>query len=136
MRMGAVSVMFTLEQINDLHERLGSAKTFPEYVRALKALGVERCDSYLADGHSEYFSQSGESVVSPPVHEALAVAETSQREAFLQHLSRHEQGQTSYLEMSMGLAKSGIEKWTIDTRRMTMTFHDKSGREMLVEQIS
>ena len=83
--------MFTLEQINDLHERLGSAKTFPEYVRALKALGVERCDSYLADGRSEYFSQGGQSIVSPPVHEAIAVAETSQREAFLQHLSRHEQ---------------------------------------------
>jgi hypothetical protein len=28
--------------INDLHARLGSAKTLPEYVRALKALGVER----------------------------------------------------------------------------------------------
>jgi len=128
--------MFTLEQINDLHERLGSAKTFPEYVRSLKALGVERCDSYLADGHSEYISQTGERVVSPPVHEAVAVAETSQREAFLQHLSRHEQRQTSYLEMSMGLAESGIEKWTIDTRKMKMTFYDKCGREMLVEQIS
>jgi hypothetical protein len=44
--------MFTIEQINDLHDRLGSARTFREYVRALKALGVERCDSYLADGHS------------------------------------------------------------------------------------
>jgi hypothetical protein len=37
--------MFTIEQINDLHDRLGSAKTFPEYVRGLKALGVERSDS-------------------------------------------------------------------------------------------
>ena len=92
-RMEAVSVMFTLEQINDLHQRLGSAKTFPEYVRALKAIGVERCDSYLTDGRSEYFSQTGQSVVSPPVHEALAVAETSHREAFIQHLFRHEQRQ-------------------------------------------
>jgi uncharacterized protein YbcV (DUF1398 family) len=38
--------------------------------------------------------------------------------------------------MSRGLAQSGIEKWTVDTGRMTMTFHDKAGREMLVEQIS
>ena len=35
-------VMFTIDQIDDLHGRLGSAKTLPEYVRALKALGVER----------------------------------------------------------------------------------------------
>jgi hypothetical protein len=37
--------------------------------------------------------------------------------------------------MSRGLAQSGIEKWTVDTGRMTMTFYDKAGSEMLVEQI-
>ena len=119
--------MFTIEQINDLHARLGSARTLPEYVRALKALGVERYDSYLVDGHSEYFGQGGHRVVSPPVHEVLPVAETGQRETFLQHLRRHEQGQTTYLEMSKGLAQSGIEKWTVDTGRMTMTFYDNAG---------
>src|SRR5579872_7079886 len=128
--------MFTLEQIDDLHAQLGSAKTFPEYVRALKAIGVERADSYLADGHSEYFGQNGHRVVSPPVHEVLPVAETGQRESFLEHLKRHERSETTYLEMSRGLAQSGIEKWTIDTARMTMTFYDKAGKEMLVEQIS
>ena len=128
--------MFTLDQIDDLHGRLGSANTFPEYVRAIKAIGVQRADSYLADGHSEYFGQGGHRVVSPPVHEAFAVAETGQRETFLEHLKRHERSETTYLEMSRGLAQSGIEKWTIDTARMTMTFYDKAGKEMLVEQIS
>jgi len=128
--------MFTIEQINDIHDRLGSAKTFPEYVLALKAIGVERCDSYLADGHSEYFGQSGHRVVSPPVHDVLPVAATGQRETFLQHLGRHERRETTYLEMCRGLAQSGIEKWTVDTGRMTMTFYDKAGTEMLVEQIS
>jgi uncharacterized protein YbcV (DUF1398 family) len=128
--------MFTIEQINDLHDRLGSAKTFPEYVRALKALGVERCDSYLADGHSEYLGHGGQRVISPPVHEVLPVAATGQRETFLQHLGRHERRETTYLEMSRGLVQSGIEKWTVDTDRMTMTFYDKAGTEMLVEQIS
>jgi uncharacterized protein YbcV (DUF1398 family) len=131
----AVSVMFTIEQINDLHDRLGGAKTFTEYVLALKALGVERSDSYLADGHSEYFGQRGRCVVSPPVHALLPVAEIGQRETFLEHLRRHDRRETTYLEMSKGLAQSGIEKWTVDTGRMTMTFYDKTGREMLVEQI-
>jgi uncharacterized protein YbcV (DUF1398 family) len=128
--------MFTIEQINDLHAQLGSARTLPEYVRALKALGVERYDSYLADGHSEYFGLGGHMVASPPVHEVLAIAETGERETFLEHLRRHERRETSYLEMSRGLAQSGIEKWTVDTGRMTMTFHDKTGIEMRVEQIS
>lgn len=128
--------MFTIEHINDLHARLGSAKTLAEYVRALKALGVERYDSYLADGHSEYFGQGGYRVVSPAVHEVLPVAETGEREMFLQHLRRHERRETTYLEMSRGLAQSGIEKWTVDTGRMTMTFYDKAGSAMLVERIS
>jgi uncharacterized protein YbcV (DUF1398 family) len=128
--------MFTIEHINDLHARLGSAKTFPEYVRALKALGVARCDSYLADGHSEYFGEGGHKVVSRPVHEVLSVAETGQRETFLEHLGRHERRETTYLEMSRGLAQSGIKKWTVNTGGMTMTFYDKAGNEMLVEQIS
>jgi len=127
--------MFTLEQIHDLHSRLGSARTLPEYVLALKGLGVKRYDSYLADGHSEYFGEGGHRVVSPPVHEVLPVAETGEGEAFLQHLRRHERRETTYLEMSRGLAQSGIEKWTVDTGRMTMTFQDKAGKEMLVEQI-
>ena len=128
--------MFTIEQISELHARLGSAKTLPEYVRALKALGVERYDSYLADGHSEYFGQGGHRVVSPPVHEVLPVTEIGQVETFLQHLGRHERRETTYLEMSRGLVQSGIEKWTVDTGRMTMTFYDKAGTEMVVEQIS
>ncbi len=128
--------MFTIEQFDEIHDRLGSARTFAEYVRALKALAVERYDSYLADGHSEYFGRGGHKVVSPPVHEVLSVAETSQREKFLEHLGRHERRETTYLEMSRGLAESGIEKWTVDTSRMTMTFYDKSGVEILVEQIS
>jgi uncharacterized protein YbcV (DUF1398 family) len=128
--------MFTIEKIKDLHARLGSARTLPEYVLALKGLGVERYDSYLADGHSEYFGRGGHRVVSPPVHEVPPVAETGQRETFLQHLRRHERRrETTYLEMSWGLAQSGIEKWTVDTGRMTMTFYDEAGSEMLVEQI-
>ena len=128
--------MLTIEQINGLHARLGSSRTFAEYVRALKALGVERYDSYLSDGHSEYFGQGGHIVASPAVQEVLSIAETGQREMFLQHLRRHERHETTYLEMSRGLAQSGIEKWTVDTGRMIMTFYDKAGIEMLVEQIS
>ena len=94
--------MFTVEQIDDSNARLGSAKTFSGYVRTLKTIGVERYDSYLTDDHSEYFGQGGCRVASSPVHEVLAVAETGQRETFLEHLGRPERRETSYLEMSRG----------------------------------
>jgi uncharacterized protein YbcV (DUF1398 family) len=108
---------------------------FPEYVRALSAIGVERYDSYLSDGHSEYFAEDGQSVLSAAVHEALPVADASDRERVVEHLRLHELGRTGYLEMSKGLADSGVEKWTIDTNAMTLTYVDKCGRELVTEAI-
>jgi hypothetical protein len=46
--------VFTLEQIEEPHGRLGSAETPCEYVRSLAALGVARYDSFVSDGRSEY----------------------------------------------------------------------------------
>jgi len=100
--------MFTLEQINEIHDRLGNAETLAQYVKALNALGIETYDSYIEDGHSEYFGKSGHTVISPPAHEMLTIADTSDKETFLKHLNLHNQGKTSYLEMSQGLAESGM----------------------------
>ena len=33
--------MFTLDQINDAHDRLGNAATLAAYLRALNSIGVE-----------------------------------------------------------------------------------------------
>jgi uncharacterized protein YbcV (DUF1398 family) len=109
--------VFTFEQINDIHDRLGSAETLARYLEALKNIGVDKYDSFITDGHSEYFGKGGHKVVSPYMHEKLSIAETSNRESFLKHLGLHNQGKTSHLEMSKGLADSGIEKWTFDTNK-------------------
>src|SRR5712691_9518063 len=69
----------TTQQIDDLHDRLGEMETFSRYVRALKSLGVETYDSYLTDGHSEYFGLDGYTVKSPAAHEKLSIAETSRK---------------------------------------------------------
>ena len=33
------------------------------------------------------------------------------------------------------LAESGVAKWTFDTIRMTMTYYDQAGNEMLAEEV-
>jgi hypothetical protein len=38
--------------------------------------------------------------------------------------------------MSRGMADSGLERWTVDTHAMTMTFYNRSGEVLLVEQIT
>jgi uncharacterized protein YbcV (DUF1398 family) len=127
--------VFTLDQINDIHERLGKQATLPQYLQALKAIGVDKYDSFIADGHSEYYGNESQKVVSPPVHEKFTIAKTSNREGLLRHLNLHNQGKTNYVEMSRGLADSGIEKWTFDTSKMTITYIDIDGRKMFVEAI-
>jgi uncharacterized protein YbcV (DUF1398 family) len=82
--------MFTLDQINDIHDSLGNAETLSQYLEALKNIGVEKYDSFIADGHSEYFGKDGHKVVSPSVHEKLSIAEASNRENFLKHLNLHQ----------------------------------------------
>ena len=127
--------MFTMAQIDDLHARLGHADTLADYLRSLAMVGVVRFDSYVADGRSEYFSSDGRSVVSPAHHDVLAVAEMSDRDMLLDHLRRHGDGETSYVEMSGGLAESGVEKWVADTTGLTMTYLDRAGVPLLVEHV-
>jgi uncharacterized protein YbcV (DUF1398 family) len=128
--------VFTIEQIEELHGRLGNAETLSEYVRSLAALGVERYDSFVSDGHSEYLGHDAFRVISDAAHDELTIAESSDRDEFLDQLRNHERGKTSYQEISMGLAASGIERWTVDTHAMTMAFYDRAGHVLLVEQIT
>ena len=64
-----------------------------------------------------------------------SLAENSNRANFLHHLKLREQGKTTYLEMSKGLAQSCIEKWTVHPSKPTVTFCDQAGAAMLVETI-
>ena len=121
--------MFNLEQINRIHDLL-------QYLQALKAIGADKCDSFISDGHSEYFGKEGHKVVSSSAHEKLKIAEVSNRENFIRHLKLHSQRKTTYLEMSRGLVDSGVEKWTFNANKMTMTYYDRSSKVMLVEEIT
>jgi uncharacterized protein YbcV (DUF1398 family) len=128
-------VVFTMAQIDDLHARFGRAESLADYLRGLAAIGVTRFDSFVTDGHSEFLGAEGQRVVSPPHHEVLAIDEVSNRAAFLDHLQRHLDGETSYVEMSAGLAASGVEKWVADTTALTMTYRDRDGAALLVEKV-
>jgi uncharacterized protein YbcV (DUF1398 family) len=126
---------FTMGEIDDVHVRLGRAESMGDYLRALAAIGVIRFESFLTDGHTEYVGADGHRVVSPAHHDVLTVAEMSDATAFLEHLRRHRDKETSYVEMSAGLAASGIEKWVGDTGALTMTYLDGAGAALLVDPV-
>ena len=127
--------MFTLEQINDIHDEFGNGDTLPQYLQELNSIGVLTYDSYIFDGHSEYFGINGFSLISPPVHAFIAVADVSNQHRFLEHLNLHKEQTTSYLEMSKGLGESGVNRWTIDTVNMSLCYFDRGGNRMLFEAI-
>jgi uncharacterized protein YbcV (DUF1398 family) len=127
--------MFTLEQITDIHDRLGNRDTLGDYLRALRDIGVETYDSYITDGHSEYFGADGQKLVGPAFHESFAIAETCDREQLLQYMQQVEQGGVGYEEMSKALADNGVEKWQFDTEKLTITYLNKVGNALLDEKI-
>jgi uncharacterized protein YbcV (DUF1398 family) len=128
--------VFTWAEIDDLHARFGRAESLGDYLRALAAIGVVRFESFVTDGHSEFFGADGHSVVSPAHHELLSIAGVSDRDAFLHHLRDHGAGKTSYVEMSTGLAQSGVERWVADTNALTMTYCARDGVIFLVDHVT
>ena len=61
--------------------------------------------------------------------------DTSNIEQFKQQLKAHQQGETDYLTFCNNAAESGVEKWKVDTDKMTCIYYDKSGNKMLQEKI-
>ena len=101
----------------------------------IAAIGVVRFDSFVSDGHTEFFGAGGECLTSPAHHEVFPVAEHSDKDALVEHLRRHGAGETSYVEMSAALAESGVERWVGDTSALTFTYRDRAGESLRVERI-
>jgi uncharacterized protein YbcV (DUF1398 family) len=127
--------MFTVQQVDEIHERLGSASTLRAYLEALREIGVVASDSYLTDGHTVHRGVDGYEVSTAPAHEVFEIAATSDKQALVEQLRQHETGATSYVEMSRGLAAAGVEKWTFDTASLTITYYDRAGTALLSEAV-
>ena len=51
--------MFTVEQIESAHEKVKSGADFPNYIQEIKKLGVLSFETWVFDGHTEYFGKNG-----------------------------------------------------------------------------
>lgn len=127
--------MFSLHQIKEAHSKVKSGADFPNYVQTLIKLGVVKYDTYVTDGHSNYFGENNYQIQSEPKYLPLNVAKENDDERFKQYLKIHQQGQTDYLTFCKHSAETGVEKWTVNLKQMTCTYYNISNREMLVEKI-
>lgn len=127
--------MFTIEQIKQAHAKVKSGADFPNYVKDMKALGVQRYEHYLENGRTQYYGADGYQVAGPAKYTALNISNESSTEALQQALAIHQQGKTDYLTFSREALEAGVEKWIVDLVGMTCTYYDKKGNLMVLEEI-
>lgn len=127
--------MFTVEQIKAAHSKVKSGADFPAYIQEIKSLGVTHYEAYVTDGHTDYHGGSDYTATVPEKYEPIAIADVLHNEKFRDGLLAHQQGKTDYLTFIRMCAETGIEKWEISMDKMTCTYYDKAGIEILMEDI-
>lgn len=127
--------MFTVDQIKSAHSKVKSGADFPRYIQDIKALHVMAFETWVKDSHTDYFGANDYRTSSLPMYKDMAVAQTSDKTEFERHLKIHQQGQTDYLTFCKQCAETGIEKWFVCLDKMTCTYYDTAGNEILIEQI-
>lgn len=127
--------MFTVEQIKTAHAKVRSGTDFPKYIQDIKTLGVMAYETWVEDGHTEYFGVDDYQTSSKPMYEGLAIVNSSDKTTFTHYLKIHQQGQTDYLTFCRQCAETGVEKWFVCLEKMTCTYYDRAGNEILVEEI-
>ena len=127
--------MFTVEQIKTAHSKVKSGADFPSYIKEIKKLGVTHYEAYVTDGHIDYHGANNYTAKVPEKYEPLTIADVAKVQQFKTELIAHQQGKTDYLTFIKMCAETGIEKWEICMDKMTCTYYDKAGNDILVEQI-
>lgn len=127
--------MFTVDQIELAHSKIKTGAEFPKYIQEIKALGVLAFETWVVDSHTEYFGTNGFQTKSKPQYDELAIASGSDKENFIRLLKSHQNGETDYFTFCKHCAETGIEKWLMVLDKMTCTYYDKDGNEILVENI-
>ena len=127
--------MFTVEQIKAAHSKVKSGLDFPAYIQDLKKLGVTNYETYVSDGHTDYYGANSYKTTSPAKYESLVIADQCNKDQFVTSLREHQKGKTNYPTFISNCAEVGIKQWVVSMEKMTCTYYDKAGEVILVEEI-
>ncbi|SHI92807.1 DUF1398 domain-containing protein [Flavobacterium terrae] len=127
--------MFTIAQIKEAHSKVKSGADFPNYIKELVGLGVIGYETFVFDGHGVFEGSEQHKIHTESKYDDLVVSDFVNAEQFKSDLKAHQQGKTDYMTFCNDCAKSGIEKWVISMQKLTCTYFDKNGNELLQEII-
>ena len=114
--------MFTLEQIKTAHSKIKSGADFPKYIKEIKEIGVIRFETWVQDGHTEYFGKTAFRTKSKPVYENLTIVTNCDKFRFIEYLKIHQKGETDFFTFCKHCAETGIESWSVNLEKMTCTY--------------
>jgi uncharacterized protein YbcV (DUF1398 family) len=126
---------FTIEEIKAEHQKVKSGADFPKYIQAIKNLGVSHYTAYVKDGNTEYFDAENQSAHTGNKYETLSISENLNLDNFKTRLKLHQQGGTDYPTFCKDCAENGVEGWKMNLNKMTCTYFDAAGNDILIEQI-
>ena len=127
--------MFTITQIKEAHSKVKSGADFPVYIQDLINLGVQGYDTFVNDGHVEYFGSDNFRATATDTYNNIAIAQSANKERFIEFLVMHQEGQTDYLTFCNHAAQCGIAKWSVNIIEMTCTYFDPFNAPILIEKI-
>jgi uncharacterized protein YbcV (DUF1398 family) len=127
--------MFTIDQISAAHSKVKSGSDFPNYIQDLVLLGVRSYETFITDGHTVFKGRDGFELLAPPKYDLLPVIPKPNPDGFKKIRWEHQQGKTDYATFCKQAAENGVEKWKVDTIRMTCSYFDVTANLMLEEKI-
>lgn len=126
---------FTIDDITTEHQKVKSGADFPQYIQAIKTLGVSHYTTYVSDGNTEYFDQENQSIQTGKKYNTLTISRQLNLENFKSRLKLHQQGGTDYKTFCNDCAENGIKGWKMDLYHMTCTYFDENEDDVLTEQV-
>lgn len=127
--------MFTLEEIQSAHQKVKSGSDFPQYIQDLKTIGVKIYETFVRDGHTEYFGKDGNRISSLPKYDPIEIAENCQYAKFREILRFHQEGKSDYFTFCKEVAEAGIAKWMVDVDKLNCIYFDSNNTLIYEEEI-
>lgn len=125
----------TIETIIAEHQKVKTGADFPQYIRAIKKLGVSHYTTYISDGNTEFFDEDNQSVQTGSKYDLLTISNNVNLDYFKVRLKLHQQGGTDYKTFCNDCAENGIKGWKMNLNSMNCTYFDRSGDSVLTEMI-
>jgi uncharacterized protein YbcV (DUF1398 family) len=101
--------MFTVDQIKAAHSKVKAGADFPAYIQDIKKMGVSFYETFVNDGHTDYYGANGYKTSAVAKYGSLTIAHSSNIERFKKDIKAHQQGKTT-IQLSVRIVQNQVLK--------------------------